>query len=594
MPNKLSRFWQELKRRNVHRSLAVYAGSAFIILEAATIIFPRWGFPDWTIDLVIYLLILGAIINIIVAWIFDITPQGVHKTRSLTEVRETGETNKRGDTTAWKFATYISLVVIIGLIFLNVFSRNRGDRTGTIDSLVILPFDNFTGDDQLDNIVSAMHSLLIGDIGRINGLRVISATTAKAYKEANMSASEIAQELNVSGVMEGSVMCMGNDVCTQFRLIDAAGEEKQVWMADYKVPKGQVLNLYDRITEQVAEKVKIELSPEEKQRLAESRTVDPEALDAYLKAQFHWERLNKEDLDSALKYFQIAVNLDPDWADPHSGLALTWLALGSLAYAPLADSYANAYPYLDKALELDPNSAHSHYAKAIIEVWMNWDWETGEKEFQHTLMLNPNDALARIYYAHLLMTLHRFDEAIKHANLAIIIDPLKPLVLGLYGVVMNYTGDHQAAMTQAQKALTLDPDNRFAVRALAEAYLSLGDTLKWYDIKKTTYYWTDKTYLSYLDKVFQEGGYLAVVQDRIRVNEVGYSSGRSIALRAQAERYLAVGDYDRAMDYYEKAYEEKYGFLSYISLDILKYPNLKEYPRYIALLKKMNLPLPED
>jgi len=170
-PNKLSKFWQELKRRNVHRSLAIYAGSAFVFLEAATIIFPRWGFPDWTIDLVLYLLILGAFITIIVSWIFDITPEGVKKTKPL---EESTETEKPADSKVWKAATFISLVVIAGLLTFNIFGGTKSLKAGDIQSLLILPFDNFTGDDQLDYVAAGMHSALIGDMGRISALRVIS------------------------------------------------------------------------------------------------------------------------------------------------------------------------------------------------------------------------------------------------------------------------------------------------------------------------------------------------------------------------------------------------------------------------------------
>ena len=175
----LSRFWVELKRRNVLRSLAVYAGSAFIILEAATIIFPRWGFPDWSIDLVLYLLIFGALVNLVISWFFDITSTGVQKTVPLEE--EVSGAPALPASRSWKAATYISLVVIVALIVWNVVPGKGNGSNSRIDSLVILPFDNFTGDDQMETMIAGMHSMLIGDIGRINGLRVISPTTSRIF-----------------------------------------------------------------------------------------------------------------------------------------------------------------------------------------------------------------------------------------------------------------------------------------------------------------------------------------------------------------------------------------------------------------------------
>ena len=162
--NKLAQFWQEIKRRNVHRSLAIYAGTAFIILEASDIIFPRLGFPDWTIDILLYLLILGSIVTIIVSWIFDVTPKGVEKTKALSEI-QAGE--KPVVSYRWKITTYVSLIVIVGLIIFNLAGGFKQLTAGSIQSLVVLPFDNFTGDEDLEYFVSGMHSSMIGDMGKI-------------------------------------------------------------------------------------------------------------------------------------------------------------------------------------------------------------------------------------------------------------------------------------------------------------------------------------------------------------------------------------------------------------------------------------------
>jgi tetratricopeptide (TPR) repeat protein len=156
---------------------------------------------------------------------------------------------------------------------------------------------------------------------------------------------------------------------------------------------------------------------------------------------------------------------------------------------------------------------------------------------------------------------------------------------------MISAGDHQAALIQAEKALSIDPDNYFALNVLANAHLGLGDTLKWYEVWKTRLYWTNEKYLESLDSIFHEKGYLAAIQDRIRVNEEVYSKGGSISYPGQAGRYLIMKEYDKAMDYYEKAYEERMWTLAYISLEVIEYPELKYNPRYLALLKKMNLPL---
>ena len=328
--NKISQLWREVKRRNVHRSLAIYAGSAFVFLEAATIIFPRWGFPDWTIDLALYLIIFGAVITLVVAWIFDITPDGVQKTKPADEI---GDSEKPSDSNAWKLATYISLVVIVALIVFNVITSTKTVKAGDIQSLVILPFDNFTGADSLDYFVSGMHASLIGDIGKIGGLRVIGKTSSNIYKGIDMSVPQIASELKVDAAIETSVMCLGADtICFKLQIISAFPEEKQIWVAEYKVNKNDILNWFNQATKQIADEVKVQLTPEEERLLAKSRTVDRDAYDAYLRSYQYWNDLSQESLNKALEFLNLAIEKDPNWAPLYSALAQVWQGLAQMGY----------------------------------------------------------------------------------------------------------------------------------------------------------------------------------------------------------------------------------------------------------------------
>ncbi len=364
--NKLSQFWQELKRRKVLRSLAIYAGTAFIILEASSIIFPLWNFPEWSINLVLWLLILGAFINVIIAWIYDITPGGMRRTKPMEEV--TPE-ERIPDSRGWKAATYISLVVIVGLIVLNIVGGGKQLRAGDIQSMVILPFENFTGDDQLDNMVSSMHSLLCGDMGRISGLRVIGKTSSKIYKDTDLSAKDIARELNVDAVLEPTIMCLGDSVCMQFRLVSTTGEEDQIWVGDYREDKRQILNLFNRLTRQVADEVMIELTPEEERLLSKSKTVDREAYDAYLMGSYFLDDASKESLMKAREYLNSAVEKDPEWAPLYAGLTMVWISIGQMGYEPPEITDSKILENLNKALALDPDLADSHYIMALT-AWL--------------------------------------------------------------------------------------------------------------------------------------------------------------------------------------------------------------------------------
>jgi len=589
--NKISQFWKELKRRSVLRSLAIYAGSAFVFLEAATIIFPRWGFPDWAIDLVLYLLILGAFITIVVAWIFDLTPEGVQKTKPVDEVRDSEKTT---DSNAWKAATYISLLVIVVFIIFNVVPFNKLARTGTIESLVVLPFDNFTGSDDFEYLVSGIHNSLISDIQQIGALHVKCKTTANSFKNTDMSVTEIASELNVDAAVEGSISCVDEDsVCVQIRLISALGEEQQLWVQDYRVAKSQFLNFYNDVTKKISEEINIVLTPQEENLLAEKRTVVPEAYDAYLMGQFYWEKLDKESMQKALDYFELAIDKDPEWADPYAGLANAWNMFGIFfKNLPKSVTVPKVYKYMDKALELDPNSAQAHYVKAINAVWAEFNWEQGEKEFLKSLELNPNDALCRMYYSHLLGILGRSDEAVIQANKALELDPLKPLILALYGG--SNDDDNQSAIQRLEKALSIDPNFGLAIVRLNNIHMQTafanGDYEKWIELwnKKVQGlgHWNDEGREAVLN-TFYEKGHIAAIEEMFKMNEK-YGNECYMSGGLKAERYLILGDYDKAMDCLEKDYEKRDMSITYIRTNLNLYNQLKDNPRYIELLGKMN------
>jgi len=592
MPHKskgFSYFWKELKRRNVLRSLAIYAGTAFIILEATSLIFPRWGFPDWSIDLVLWLLILGVFINVIISWIYDITPGGIQKTKALSTSEES---EKPADPKKWKAATYVSLVVIVALVVFNIVGGPKQLRAGDIQSLLVLPFDNYTGDDQLDYFVSGIHASLIGDIGKVGGLRVISKTSSNIYKDAGMSIPDIASELNVDAVVEASVMCLGDSICMQIRLVSATDAEEQLWIAEYKEEKSQILNLYNRVTKQIANEVLIELSPNEERILTQSRTVNKEAYDDYLMGLYYWDKLGKEPLEKALEYFNSAIELDPEWAPPYAGVAQVWMGMAQMGFAAPQIAGPIMFENLNRALELDPDFAASHFTQAGIAVWAQWDWETGEKEFLLALSINPNDAMSRIYYAHLLMHLQKKEEALAQAQLAVDLDPLNPLILGLNAVVLCYGDQWEVAHERLEKAIALDPYNFFAYRTLEPVAYHLGDINGLLKSIKFCLPFEDSIYQSIV-VLAEEEGIKAAYSETVNQLEVMGPSGFQAPLR-MAYRYLFLDQYDKVIELIEQGFEIHDSNMPYIACGYFIPEPLLDNPRYIAIMEKMNLPMPVD
>ena len=566
--------------------MAIYAGTAFIILEASTIVFPRWGLPDRSIDLVLYLLILGVFINVIVSWIFDITPQGMQKTKPLAEIQPN---EKSSDSKKWKAATYVSLVVIVALIIVNVVPT-KALKAGDIQSLLILPFDNFTGDDQLDYVAAGMHSSLIGDMGRISGLRVIGKTTSNIYKGVDMSLPQIATELNVEAVVEPTVMCYGDSVCIQIRVITLFPEEKQLWMAEYKEERSQIMSLYNRVTKQIADEVKVQLTPNEEQLLAETKTVNPDAYDAYLKGMYYWDQFTPQSLQLAQEYFNKAIEIDPDWAPPYAGIAYYWIAIRQYGLAPPSITVPLIYDNLNKAFMLDPNSANTQYVSALASVWTGFDWEKGEKEFLKVLEINPNDAFAHVYYAHLLMTLRRDSEAISHCDVALDLDPLNPMVLALSTMVLAFTGEYDRAIEVGEKALAIAPGNGAAIGGIYVAYLCTEEYHKCFDAWMGFLPIDEEAKLAVLNICDEEG---VVAAARFLAEE--YEKNDHILPQELAQAYAIANNPSKAMDWLEKGYEDHDANMPYIGLNWMSNGPYKiDDPRLIELLKKMNLPLPKD
>jgi len=489
--------------------------------------------------------------------------------------------------------TYIILLFLLpstGWWIRNTFFNDNTQ----ISSLVILPFYNFTGSDTLDYLMAGMHDALIGEAGKISALRVPSKKTSNAYKDVNKSIPEIASELNVDAVVEVSVSCLEDYICLQVKLVSAFPEEKQLWVKDFYVVKSQILNLHRSVAKEMAEEINVTLTPQEESLLAKSRAVDPAAYDLYMKGQFYLDQINDGSLKKATEYFKLAIEKDPSWAPPYAGLAEVGSYQKQMGFVPNLEANSMINENISKALKLDPNSSNSHYANAIIAAWTEWDWGKSEKEFLKALELNPNHARSRIFYAHLLTILRRTDEALHQGKIALQLDPLNPFTLGLYSVVLVAAGECQAALAHNEKGLSIEPDHYFTTWQLGSASECAEEYDKAFKIRRQRNYalWEEYKVTALLEKVFHDQGWLAFIEEEIRINEEVFAKDGRMGFLKQARRYMALGKYDKAMDYFEKSLEKEIRDpnLPYISKKPT-YHKMKDNPRYIELLKKMNLPV---
>jgi len=591
--NRLSRFWQELKRRRVLHVITVYASASFAIIEIINNLAQPLNLPTSLSTIVIIVLAVGFPPAIILSWLYDLTSGTFERTKPLEETEE--EVKPVAVPNAWKIATYVSFVVIVGLVVFNIITRGNVIKRGSIQSLVVLPFNNYTGQDTLDWFVSGMHASLIQDMGTVGGLRITGETSSNAFKDTNLPVTEIATKLNVDAVIEADVLCLGEDsVCFQTRLIKSGQEEEQLWVADYKVARTQILNWYKGVTRQIAKEIKIKLTPEQQRLLSKSRLVNREAYNDFLKARSYIYDGSRESLNKALEFLNSGVAKNPDWASLYAGLAEVWVWIQQNGFELPSVTAPKILENLNKALELDPDLGEAHYLSATIAQWVEWDWAKAEREFLKALAVNPNDAQSRILYSQILLILRRYDEALEQRELAISLDPLNPNMKLLYIGSVLQAGDFKNGLSLTEEALAADPTN-YSLNFMIEFSAC---RLKEYDkairsMKYSLPFSIGEDVYDGIVRIYNEFGIVAAYEELMKHLEK-YAENNYISFVEMSFRYIVAYQLEKAMDWIEKGYEDHDPQMMYLTETGRYFEQLYSNPRFIVIVKKMNLPLPKS
>jgi TolB-like protein/Tfp pilus assembly protein PilF len=377
-----------------------------------------------------------------------------------------------------------SLIIILAVLG---FTLLKGPPE-TIDSIAVLPLENLTGNPDQDYFVDGVTDELIGQLGQISGLRrVISRTSIMQYKDTNKSLPEIARELNVDALVEGTVIQVGDIVRVRLQLFDVLPEERNLWAKTYERSGTDVLVMYSEMARSIAENIQVKLTADETIRFADARQVNPEAYDVYIKGMFHWQRYNLEDLEAALQYFESALEKDPDFALAHTGISLVWMLYATVGIVPTNEAAPKSVTAAEKALELDDTLAEAHYALAVIRYGVEWDWVKAEASFRKTIELNPNYPDTRAYYSNFLFMMHRPDEAIVHIERTMELDPFNPLFQCLYGAAFVFMRRYDEAIEQFQKTLKIVPNHAVATDMLALAFHQKGMFENAFELLKAYY-----------------------------------------------------------------------------------------------------------
>lgn len=342
-----------------------------------------------------------------------------------------------------------------------------------IKSIAVLPFDNYTGDDSQTFLVFGMHDALIGELGQLGTIRVVSKTSVLAYTNSEKTIKEIATELGVDAIIEASVMIVEGKIRIQLKLFNAFPEEKQLWAQTFDVDMDNILKLYGQVIRKVASEIQYTLSPEQQTQIDEIREVNPNSYKAYLRGKYNLYQQTPEGIKTGLEYLHEAVRIDPAEPLAYAGLALGYL---DIAHGPFhaGDAYVKAESAGRQAIKLDPNLAEAQLAQAEICMYVNWDFHGAEKYFKRAVELNPNLSLAHYHYAWALFLFGRNDEALVEHELAWKCDPFNPVMTAFFGALLSYLGKYEDAILQAHKSFDILKDCPVGYFVLGETYLAMG------------------------------------------------------------------------------------------------------------------------
>jgi serine/threonine-protein kinase len=376
------------------------------------------------------------------------------------------ETRRKKTLLYSSIAAVVVLLVVVGLFLLP--ERDEG-----IDSIAVLPLENLSGDPEQEYFADGMTDELISSLAKVSALRVISRTSVMRYKDTDKSLPDIAEELNVDAIVEGSVLRSGDRIRISAQLIHAT-KDQHLWAESYERDLHDVLSLQRELARVIANTINIELTPQEQSALASTRLITPEAHEAYLKGRFHWNKRTREGLEKSLGFFEQAIADDPEYALAYAGLADAYIVLADIGYRTPSDCYPQAKELVERALEIDEHLAEAHNSQAYIMGMHEWRWVEAELGFKRAIELNTNYATAHQWYAEYLFTLGRFDEAIREAQRAQELDPLSVIIHTMAGVTFYYANQYGRAIEQLQKALEIDDDFYWALYYRAQSLEEQG------------------------------------------------------------------------------------------------------------------------
>ena len=458
-----------------------------------------------------------------------------------------------------------------------------------IESVAVLPFENLSGDPAQEYFADGMTEELVTNLGEIGALRVVSRTSVMRFKGSRKPLPEIARELGVDAIVEGTVARSGNHVRITANLLHAP-TDRHLWAGSYDSELEDVLVLQDKVARSVAGAVRIKLMSPEQIHHAGPRRVNPEAYQAYLKGRYYTSQWTEEGFKKASASFWEAIDLDPTYAPAYEGLAGVYSFLATWGLQPSTEAYPLAKAAALKALELDDGLAEAHAALGQIKLAFDWDWSGAEQELKRAIVLNLNSSTAHFCYGLLLTAMGRSDEAVRETRKALELDPLTPSMNVQLGWVLYYARRHDESIAQLRKTLELAPDFGYANMELGWNYAQkrMYPEAVMECQKAVSLIPEDQATLGGCGAVYALAGRrrdALTLLDRLKkVSARSYLDPYNVAFV-----YDGLGDTDRTMDWLERAYREHSASLYCLRVEVFS-DRVRSDTRFQDLLRRMNFP----
>jgi serine/threonine-protein kinase len=454
-----------------------------------------------------------------------------------------------------------------------------------IERVAVLPLTNAMNDPSQDFFVEGVHVDLIKELSRA-GVGVITPTSVLQYRDSDQPVSEIARELGVDAVIEGSASLVGGNISLDLRMTDGVTDEI-VWFDAFQAEVRDVLSIYGAVTLAIADAAGIEMSPESETALAGTPQVSPEVQEALWQARFHQTRLSEESLSQALDYYQLALSRDPDNAVAFAGISGVWGSRAQFGFVSGEEATAEAAEALARAIEIDSTLAEVQHRLASTRTWREWDWAAAEPTFRRALDADPMNSRARSSFSHLLQYLGHDEEAATQIELAVQQDPLNPRITTFYAMGLNYRHEYETALDVVNEALSRSPDYGMALTTRRTTYHMMGRYEEALDVWRASSA-QDPEKLEALERGYEEGGYSGALRGMAEVL-VARSDTTFVTPWQIGTLYTRAGDTELALDYLELAYEAHDGNIPYLSVDPI-FDDLRDEARFRRIIERLGLP----